>query len=246
MNDKTRQPDPAESEKEMQHMHDGKCNPFTVDLPHGPDTNPEAWAMSKHALHGVHNPLLGWRIEPVYFWQDSAAIGRYEPSDPYNHLFTPGSLVDGPAGCYPDTEGRRRSPVSPIKGWHDSPETYCSCGLRVIENLRATSRYLKLNMPDLESRPLPPGPQGMQVAWVIAAVVGLGRTARGTSDDPGCCLRTEYVSIQGTVLFDKGDSQAASRFDEEGGWKSLLIDDLQHAHEADHCSALYRGPQQTK
>lgn len=229
----------------MIRMHDGKCRPFTIDRVKGRDVNGIAWDLQNGTLFRADAPLLGWRIAPfAYNDEGIRGVGQFRPSKPGETPFGTGINSLPPAVCHGRQMllGRDRALLqgSVLMAPHASPHPRCTCGYRLVHDVKDIARFFHRHKQSLGFTYLEAGAKS---SAAIFAVQGLGLTARSVEfkhfSDPHGTVRTQYVSMEAIVLLDRSDAHCAPLF-EKLGFQVHVLEELTGAHEAGRCGSEYK------
>lgn len=229
----------------MIEMHDGNCQPFTIDRDKGRDVNRPAWDLRNGQLFRAEAPLLGWRIAPfAYSDRGIEGVGEFRPSPRGESPFGDGINSLPPARCR--GLGRALAPdgarllESIILGPHTAPHPKCTCGYRLVHDVKDIARYLHRHRN--EAGGFTNLPEGMHESVAIFAVRGLGLTTRSVEfkhfNDPLGTVRTQHVSLEAIVLLGQEDAHTAPMF-EALGFTVHVLENLTGAHEAERCGSEY-------
>lgn len=227
-------------------MHDGKCQPFTIDRLTGREKSPTPWGLWDDQLWDAQLPILGWRMDAfTYTEAEIINVGMFRPARHRETPFPAGTNILEPAFCL---DSYKETPSAIVEGRfldrpHYSPHVECSCGMRVVHDVRDIARYYYRHRNVYRQLFDNSTPENVTAGSAIFAVQGLGRTATATNfghyEDPHGTLRTKYVGIEGIVLLDSPDAHVAPLF-ESLGFTAYIVPGLVDAHEAERCEDLYR------
>lgn len=228
----------------MIEMHDGDCQPFTINRQKGREVSPKPWDLKNGQLFRAAAPLLGWRIAPfAYSDRGIEGVGEFRPSPAGESPFGDGINSLPPASC----RGRAmlRGPEgallleSVFMAPHEAPHPDCTCGYRLVHDVKDIARFFHRHRQAMGFKYLT---AGMRQSAAIFAVRGRGLTTRSVEfkhfNDPFGTVRTQHVSMEAIVLLECGDAHTAPLF-EALGFEVHILDDLTKAHEAGRCGSEY-------
>lgn len=224
----------------MIEMHDGSCQPFSIDRDKGREINVKAWDLKNGVLFRAAAPLLGWRVAPfAYSARGVVGVGEFRPAPRGESPFGTGINSLPPSRCRgvemllgPDGAMLHGSVVTTP---HTAPHPKCTCGYRLVHDVKDIAGFLDRQGHALGFTDLP---NGVRQSAAIFAVRGLGLTTRSVefkhfSDPPGT-IRTQHVSIEAIVLLGREDAHTGPLF-AALGFQVHVLDNLTGAHEADRC-----------
>lgn len=227
----------------MIRMHDGNCRPFTIRRGTGRAANPQIWDLKNGQLAIANAPILGWRIEPfAYDKTGIIGVGQFRPSPPGESPFGTNINAFPPATCN-TVQHLRESGVSPKEMRtveHEAPHPQCTCGLRIVHDVKEIARFFHRHRGNMGYDKLH---KGAKDSSAVFAVRGLGLTARSVEfkrfHDPSGTVRTQHVALEAVVLLDSEDSFAAPMF-KDLGFDVHVVDRLARAHEQSRCGHEFR------
>lgn len=230
----------------MIEMHDGDCQPFTINRDAGREVSPGVWNLSNGVLHQAQKPLLGWRVAAFAYDDDGIfGAGGFRPSPPGESPFGDGINSLPPARCRGMAMLRGRDghllKDSVISTWHQAPHPHCTCGYRIVHDVKDIVRFYHRHRDEFELKANVP--DGLTKSVAVFAVRGGGRVCRSVEfrhfNDPVGTIRAQFVSAEAIVLLDQADAHTASMF-EDLGFEVHILDDLTQAHEAERCGSEYQ------
>lgn len=224
----------------MIEMHDGNCQPFTINRQPGREHNPQAWDIPNGRRIKLKDPVLGWRVEPyAHNGQSIQGVGGFRPAPPGESPFGTGINSLPPAKCHGKAmlAGPEAHKVEGNVNTrpHKSPDTDCTCGYRIVHDVADTATYLGKHSADFHDR-LTPTPQGMARGVALVAVRGGLYTCRSVEfrnmRDPEGTLRVSHVAMEPLVILEDPD---AARMFRRLGVTAHLVTRVANTHEAHRC-----------
>ncbi|MGP5724606.1 hypothetical protein ACTXOR_02325 [Arthrobacter rhombi] len=220
-------------------MHDGNCEPFTINRLTGREVNRSAWNVKPGQLGEprLEQPIVGWRLA-VLAQQEGEIVHLSDFQSRQNSIFGPDVPTLPPAIC--DKKWMIGTPAITDydKTPHTAPGEECQCGYRIVHDLGDLTEYMRhMQLPDAED-------DGIRPAFAVVPVIGAGLTAAcdfKTYREPGLTVRVQHVALEGHAYIDSTRKDLGPAL-QKLGMQTTWVNNLADAHAPNRCGLAPATP----